>query len=173
MNFSAAERMHTADFRHKPIELLRFTGLLAWVCATVPLLMMYSWYDPPLSTDQYLGWWILHLVFGFAYWNQVRELPVRTSLWHRVLTVMILTVSALGVSLMAQTAVGGILLLIVGGMCSPSCPASSPCARTRRATNCARSIRNCAPRRPCWPTTHALRSACASRANCTTWSATT
>jgi len=108
--------MQTAEFRHKPIELLRYTGLFAWVCAAVPLIMMYAWYEPPLPTDQYLGWWILHLVFGFTFWNQVRELPVRTSAWHRVLTVSILTVTALGVSLMAETALGGILLVIVGGL---------------------------------------------------------
>jgi signal transduction histidine kinase len=108
--------MRTAEFRHKPIELLRYTGLFAWVCAAVPLIMMYSWYEPPLPTDQYLGWWILHLVFGFTFWNQVRELPVRTSPWHRLLTVSILTVTALGVSLMAETALGGILLVIVGGL---------------------------------------------------------
>jgi signal transduction histidine kinase len=108
--------IHVAELRHKPIELLRYAGLFAWLCATVPLIMMYSWYDVPLGTDQYMGWWILHLVFGFTYWNQVRELPVRTSLWHRVLTVSILTISALGVSLMAQTALGGILLLVVGGL---------------------------------------------------------
>ena len=77
---------------------------------------MYTWYDEPLGSEQYLGWWILHLVFGFTYWNQVRELPVRTSLPHRVLTVSVLTVSALGVSMMAETALGGILLLIVGGL---------------------------------------------------------
>ncbi len=117
MNRAADQpRSHIVEFRHKPVELLRYAGLFAWLCASIPLVMMYSWYSEPLGTDQYIGWWILHLVFGFAYWNQVRELPVRTSLWHRVLTVSILTVSALGVSLMAQTALGGILLLIVGGL---------------------------------------------------------
>ena len=117
MNRAADQpRTHIVEFRHKPVELLRYAGLFAWLCASIPLVMMYSWYSEPLGTDQYIGWWILHLVFGFAYWNQVRELPVRTSLWHRVLTVSILTVSALGVSLMAQTALGGILLLIVGGL---------------------------------------------------------
>jgi signal transduction histidine kinase len=55
-------------------------------------------------------------VFGFTYWNEVRSLPIRTSLPHRLLTVSVLTVSALGVSVMAATALGGILLLIVAGL---------------------------------------------------------
>ena len=108
--------MGAIEDRYQPIELLRYAGLFAWLCASIPLVLMYTWYDEPLGSEQYLGWWILHLVFGFTYWNQVRELPVRTSLPHRVLTVSVLTVSALGVSMMAETALGGILLLIVGGL---------------------------------------------------------
>jgi len=100
----------------RPIELLRFAGLFAWLCATVPLLLMPVWHVEPLGTEQYLAWWILHLVFGFTYWNQVKALPVRTSLPHRVLTVSVLTVSALGVSMVAETSLGGILLLIVAGL---------------------------------------------------------
>jgi signal transduction histidine kinase len=108
--------MGVLEERHKPIELLRYTGLFAWVCAAIPLVLMFSWYTEPLETEQYLGWWILHLVFGFTYWNQVRELPVRTNLPHRILTVSLLTIAALGVSMMSETGLGGILLLIIGGL---------------------------------------------------------
>jgi len=102
--------------RNQPIELLRLAGLFAWLCASIPLLLMRFWYTEPLGSEQYLAWWILHLVFGFTYWNQVRSLPVKTSLPHRLLTVSVLTVSALGVSVVAQTALGGILLLVVAGL---------------------------------------------------------
>jgi len=102
--------------RNRPIELLRLAGLFAWLCASIPLILMRFLYAEPLGTEQYLAWWILHLVFGFTFWNQVRSLPVRTSLPHRLLTVSVLTVSALGVSIVAQTALGGILLLIVAGL---------------------------------------------------------
>lgn len=108
--------MGVLEDRYPPIELLRYAGLFAWLCASIPLILMYSLYPEPLGSEQYLGWWILHLVFGFTYWNQVRELPVRTSLAHRILTVSVLTVAALGVSMMAETALGGILLLIIGGL---------------------------------------------------------
>ena len=108
--------MGVFEDRYQPIELLRYAGLFAWGCASIPLVLMYAWYPEPLGSEQYLGWWILHLVFGFTYWNQVRELPVRTGLAHRILTVSVLTVAALGVSMMAETALGGILLLIVGGL---------------------------------------------------------
>lgn len=102
--------------RYQPIELLRYVGLFVWLCAGIPLVLMYAWYPEPLDSEQYLAWWILYVVFGFTYWNQVKELPVRTSLPHRVLTVSVLTVTALGVSITAETALGGILLIVVGGL---------------------------------------------------------
>ena len=71
--------------RRRPIELLRFAGLFTWLCAAVPLVLLRFWNSVPLSAEQYLALWILHLVFGFTYWNQVRSLPVRTSLGHRIL----------------------------------------------------------------------------------------
>jgi signal transduction histidine kinase len=108
--------MEYQESRHKPIELLRFAGLFTWLCAAIPLVLMRFWYSVPLSDEQYLALWILHLVFGFTYWNQVRSLPVRTGLAHRLLILAVLTISALGVSWMAQTSLGGSLLLIVAGL---------------------------------------------------------
>jgi len=108
--------MEYQESRHKPIELLRFAGLFTWLCAAIPLILIRYWYSVPLSNEQYLALWILHLVFGFTYWNQVRSLPVRTGLAHRLLILAVLTISALGVSWMAQTSLGGILLLIVAGL---------------------------------------------------------
>lgn len=100
----------------KPMELLRYAGLFAWGCASIPLLFMPLIYDTPLDPERYVGWWVLHLVFGLTYWNQVRELPIRSPVWHRLLIVLVLTCSALGVSSMAQSGLGGILLLIIAGL---------------------------------------------------------
>lgn len=100
----------------KPMELLRYAGLFTWVCASIPLLFMPLIYDTPLDPERYVGWWVLHLVFGLTYWNQVREWPIRSPLWHRLLIVLVLTCSALGVSIMAQSGLGGILLLIIAGL---------------------------------------------------------
>jgi signal transduction histidine kinase len=100
----------------KPTELLRYAGLFTWVCTSVPLLLLPFISTTVLVRDNYVGWWALHLIFGFTYWNQVRELPVRSPLWHRLLIVLVLTFSALGVSVMAQSGLGGILLLIIAGL---------------------------------------------------------
>lgn len=102
--------------QYRPMQLLRWAGLFTWLCASVPLLLMPVLFSIPLDREHYVGWWVLHLVFGLTYWNQVRELPIRTPIWHRLLTGAVLTVSALGVSVMAQSGLGGILLLVVAGL---------------------------------------------------------
>jgi signal transduction histidine kinase len=116
--------MESLESKHRPIELLRYAGLFTWLCASIPLFLMTYWYENPLAINQYLAWWTLHLVFGLTYWNQVRALPVRSSLSHRLVTVSVLTVCALGVSMMAETALGGILLLIVAGLLPWMLPAA-------------------------------------------------
>ena len=108
--------MEILEGKHRPIDLLRYTGLFAWLCASIPLFLVRFWYEDPLTMDRYLAWWLLHLLFGLTYWNQVRTLPIRSSLGHRLFTVSVLTICALGVSMMAKTALGGILLLIIAGL---------------------------------------------------------
>jgi signal transduction histidine kinase len=108
--------MEILEGKHQPIELLRYAGLFTWLCASIPLFLMQYWYDSPLAMNQYLAWWVLHLVFGLTYWNQVKALPIRSGLPHRLLTLFVLTFCALGVSMMAETALGGILLLIIAGL---------------------------------------------------------
>ncbi|MEJ8568401.1 sensor histidine kinase [Elongatibacter sediminis] len=100
----------------RPMQMLRWAGLFTWLCASVPLVLMPLVFETPLDREPYVGWWVLHLVFGLTYWNQVRELPIRTPLWHRIVTGGVLMLSALGVSVMAQSGLGGILLLILAGL---------------------------------------------------------
>ena len=116
--------MDIFEGKHRPIELLRYAGLFTWLCASIPLFLMQYWYESPLGLNQYLAWWVLHLVFGLTYWNQVKALPVRSSLSHRLVTISVLTICALGVSMMAETALGGILLLVVAGLLPWMLPAA-------------------------------------------------
>ena len=108
--------MEYFEGKYRPLELLRYAGLFTWLCAGIPLVLTRIVYVTPLSTEHYVAWWILHVVFGLTYWNQVRTLPVRYALWHRILTITTLTVCAIGVTIMADSGVGGILLLIVAGL---------------------------------------------------------
>lgn len=105
--------MNILQRKHRPIELLRNAGLFLWFCAGIPLFMMHQMFPEPLETTPYIGWFLLHGLFGLMYWNLVQYLPESTHVGHRLLFLSILTGSALGISAVSQTPMGGILLLIV------------------------------------------------------------
>jgi signal transduction histidine kinase len=108
--------MEIPEYKSRPVELLRYAGLFTWLCASIPLFLWRYWYATPLDWHQYVIWAILHMVFGLTYWNQVRSLPVKSSLSHRLVTLSMLTVCALGISMMSTTSLGGMLLLIVASL---------------------------------------------------------
>jgi len=108
--------MEILENKQRPVELLRYAGLFTWLCASIPLFLWRYWYATPLDWHQYVIWAILHMVFGLTYWNQVRSLPVKSSLSHRLVTLSMLTVCALGISMMSTTSLGGMLLLIVASL---------------------------------------------------------
>ncbi|GMR14853.1 MAG: sensor histidine kinase [Gammaproteobacteria bacterium] len=98
---------------HRPIELLRFAGLFLWFIAGIPLLLMHQIFPEPLESTPYVAWFLLQGLFGMLYWNLKQYLPDRSSIGQRILYLSILTGSALGISAVSQTLLGGILLLIV------------------------------------------------------------
>ena len=99
--------------KYRPIELLRYAGLFLWFCAGIPLLLMRVIYPQPLSLELWIAWFILHGMFGLMYWNLMQYLPERTSTGHRLMYLSLLTASALGISAISISLMGGILLLIV------------------------------------------------------------
>ena len=105
--------MDITQGKYRPIELLRYAGLFLWFCAGIPLLMMRWIYPEPLPLELYIGWFMLHGLFGLMYWNLVQYLPEHTTISHRLLYLSVLTVSALGISVVSQSTMGGIMLLIV------------------------------------------------------------
>ena len=98
---------------YRPIELLRFAGLFLWFCAGIPLVLMRLIYPEPLSLELYIAWIMLHLLFGLMYWSLTQYLPERSSITNRLMYLSLLTASALGISAVSQSMMGGILLLIV------------------------------------------------------------
>ena len=99
--------------KYRPIELLRYAGIFLWFCAGIPLLLMRLIYPEPLPLELYIAWIMLHVLFGLMYWNLMQYLPERTSITNRLMYLSLLTGSALGISAVSQSMMGGILLLIV------------------------------------------------------------
>jgi len=102
--------------KYRPIELLRYAGMFLWFCAGIPLLFMRVIYPQPLALELYVAWFMLHGLFGLMYWNLMRYLPERTSISHRLLYLSLLTGSALGISAVSLSLMGGFLLVIVSVM---------------------------------------------------------
>ena len=96
--------------------MLRYAGLFTWLFLTVPLLIVNSILDEPIAAERYLAWWALHVLFGLTYWNQVREFPLTAPLAYRIVTLTILTGSALAICLASESNLGGVLLLVVAGV---------------------------------------------------------
>src|SRR5210317_518413 len=101
---------------YRPIELLRYAGMFLWFCAGIPLLFMRMIYPQPLSPELWIAWFMLHGLFGLMYWNMMLYLPERTATWHRLMFLSLLTGSALGISAVSLSLMGGILLLLVSVM---------------------------------------------------------
>jgi len=102
--------------KYRPLELLRYAGLFTWFCLTIPLVFIRYIVEEPLPAEQYLAWWALHVLFGLTYWNQVRELPMKAPMPYRLVTLAVLTGSALAICLASESTLGGVLLLVVAGL---------------------------------------------------------
>ena len=105
--------MDITQGKYRPIELLRYAGLFLWFCASLPLFLMHWIYPEPLALELYIGWFMLHGLFGLMYWNLVQYLPEHTAISHRLLYLSVLTISALGISAVSQSPMGGVMLVIV------------------------------------------------------------
>ncbi len=102
--------------KHRPVELLRYAGLFTWICTAIPALLVDFLREAPIPQAQYIEWWVLHGLFGALYWNILRYLPGETSLLRRLAYLVALTGCALGISAVSESALGGILLLVLAGL---------------------------------------------------------
>ena len=101
---------------YAPIDLLKYAGLVTWFCAAIPLLF-HGWiYPNPLAFHVLISWSVLHLIFGAAYWYEARSLPRQKSSLMGLFLLVLMTGSALLIGHLSQTAVAGILLLVVAGL---------------------------------------------------------
>lgn len=102
--------------KHAPIDLLKYAGLFTWVSAGIPLVLQQWIFVQPLASSDQVAWLLLHLAFGAAYWQQVKPLPNVPEKHARIFSLVLMTSTALLVGHISQTALAGILLLIVAGL---------------------------------------------------------
>jgi signal transduction histidine kinase len=102
--------------RLNSIQLLRYAGLFTWLCAGLPLLLSLLFAEA-VQIRGPAGWWILcWLLFGVAYWLLTRNLVAPRSRPLHLGLLVLMTVSAVGVSHFSESGLGGVLLMVIAGV---------------------------------------------------------
>jgi signal transduction histidine kinase len=102
--------MRLSAFNH--IQLLRYAGLFTYACVGIPLLRRYESY-PRLDL---IGWWASYAAFGLSYWLITRDLGKRYHWLLQLPMLVVLNISAVGISYFSQSGLSGILLLLIAGV---------------------------------------------------------
>ena len=102
--------------KYRPLELLRYAGMFTWFCTVIPLFFMPMLRETPLPQTQYTTWWVLQMLYGMMYWHLTSHLWSLSQTPVRLLYLLLLTACALGISEVSESALGGILLLIVASL---------------------------------------------------------
>ena len=102
--------------KHRPFELLRFSGIFIWICTTVPLFFTSLLRTTPLSDEYYVTWWVLQILFVLVYWHLTRYLGSNMLTKLKLVYLLFLTAFALGITAVSESSIGSILLFIVAGL---------------------------------------------------------
>ena len=108
--------MKLFEGKYRPLDLMRHAGMFTWFCTTIPLFFIPHLRETPLPEVQYTAWWLLQLFFGLVYWQLTRHLARSSAVPMRLVYLLLLSGSALAISAASESALGGILLLIVAGL---------------------------------------------------------
>jgi signal transduction histidine kinase len=102
--------------KHRPLELMRVAGLFTWFCASVPLFFMSMLRSTPLPESQFIAWGVLQVLYGMVYWHLTRYLGSNMLTQLRLIYLLFLVVCGLSITALSESAIGGILLMIVAGL---------------------------------------------------------
>jgi signal transduction histidine kinase len=102
--------------KHRPFELLRFSGIFIWICTTVPLFFTSLLRTTPVADEFYVTWWVLQILFVLVYWHLTRYLGSNMLTKLKLVYLLFLTACALGITAVSESSIGSILLFIVAGL---------------------------------------------------------
>ena len=98
--------------------MLSYAGVVTWLCVGVPMIWESELFGEAsgLTADRQLGWRICYGLFGAAFVFLSRRLGVKRSRITDSIALIVLTLSAIGVSYFSDSGLGGILLMVVSGV---------------------------------------------------------
>lgn len=100
----------------RTIDWLRYVGVLVWLLTAVPLIIL-PWLLPEKpSAGQIGGWWSAAILFLLVLWHPIIRERRQAAFWKRVLIMLVLSVSAFGVTHFSQTGLGSLLAMLVAAL---------------------------------------------------------
>jgi signal transduction histidine kinase len=100
----------------KPIDWLRYFGLLIWLLVALPLLILPLLSPEPPPLHRIVGWWAGALLFLLALRHPLISKQRRSPFWRRIVLLLVMSVSALAVNYFTRTGLGTLLFMTVAAL---------------------------------------------------------
>ena len=100
----------------RSIDWLRYVGVLIWFLTAFPLVLL-PWMLPeqPDQSD-IAGWWSAALLFLLVLWHPIIGQQRAAPFWQRVIVMLVLSISAFGVTYFTNTGLGSLLAMLVAAL---------------------------------------------------------
>lgn len=100
----------------RSIDWLRYVGVLIWLLTALPLIVL-PWLLPEKpDTQEVVGWWSAALLFLLVLWHPVIGRQRTAPFWQRVIVMLVLSISAFGVTHFTHTGLGSLLAMLVAAL---------------------------------------------------------
>ena len=100
----------------KPIDWLRYVGLLIWCLTAIPLAFLPLLMPEAPESHRVIGWWSGAILFLLVWWHPVVPLQRQGSFWKRVLVLLLMSVAAFAVSYFTRSGLGSLLVMLVAAL---------------------------------------------------------
>lgn len=100
----------------RTIDWLRYVGVLVWLLTAIPLILL-PWLLPEKPEPNAIaGWWSAAVLFLLVLWHPVIGQQRGAAFWKRVLAMLVLSISALGVTHFTHSGLGSLLGMMVAAL---------------------------------------------------------
>lgn len=100
----------------RTIDWLRYVGVLVWLLTAIPLILL-PWLLPERpESSTIVGWWSAAVLFLLVLWHPVIGQQRSAAFWKRVLVMLVLSISALGVTHFTHSGLGSLLGMMVAAL---------------------------------------------------------
>jgi len=100
----------------RTIDWLRYVGVMVWLLTALPLILL-PWLLPERpSTQAIAGWWSAASLFLLVLWHPVIGQRRAAPFWKRVVVMLVLSISAFGVTHFTHTGLGSLLAMLVAAL---------------------------------------------------------